>query len=943
MAWYKTGTVSVTNGATAVTATGTKFATNARVGDGFRGPDGEWYEVTNIASETTIGIYPAYQGVTVSGSTNYMIAPLQGYNKESADRLRAITDSINDISDDVAAADASAAAALASQNAAKTSETNAKTSETNSGTNAAAALASKVAAAESATAAAGSATAASSSATAANVSKVAAGVSEINAATSASNAAAAASSGLDKMPDNWIANPQFLATGTLITIDNAGQSTTYVDRNASGVPAGFSSMRVGRNLKKTSNTLGAVALPLVNNYSYIPVVPNQSIDVSIEMACTGNLTTGSATARVVLVEFDIAGTFIANTRLLAYDNVVGGLQTLQGTLTTGPNTYRVTVGVWNESAMPVDGTIYFGSPAVTKRQASVSILQQNKMNAANPRFTGALSGPNTTEPLPILTSGYTTGLGAYNSGALSGNPSNAFVSQGFSFSTANLGPQFIGARSYGVQGAHGAVLSGRSCVTLMGLASDGTNYQPIARMDAYTEENTTPTASGGEWQVWTTPNGANRPVLAARFRQNGDFSAVGAISGLSATVTSAFVKTGSSSVGMNINRTGSALNSFYGAQTTGGQMYFGTGDGTNFVVNDAASPTGAWLTLNGTLASFKGSVAVASDINVTGTVVALGKIDARASIDEATTQTMASAASLNLTAATSNTISVTGTTTITSLGSGTAGVRRLLKFAAALTLTHNATSLILPGGASIVTATNDVAEVMCLGGSNWVCYAYNRASGQPLRTVAQTLGGTGRTDGRALFSEVGVNQPAALYSTQGLYMGWNTTTQGEGHFIVNRGGGAGGFNWRSVNADNSATGPTMSYSYDGVLTVPSMPKVNGVPIVEAGSSANGTFTKFEDGTLICRYKYAVIRTMSTASGALFFGGVGEGAKNFPATFIAAPVISIQGALETGEGWFMPGSTLLNSTTQWPSGYVFTQISRGAMIISMDYLAVGRWK
>lgn len=93
MAWYKTGTVSVTNGQTSITGTGTKFATNARVGDGFNGPDGNWYEVTNITSETVLAIFPPYQGVTTS-SSNYMIAPLQGYNKESADRLRAITDSL---------------------------------------------------------------------------------------------------------------------------------------------------------------------------------------------------------------------------------------------------------------------------------------------------------------------------------------------------------------------------------------------------------------------------------------------------------------------------------------------------------------------------------------------------------------------------------------------------------------------------------------------------------------------------------------------------------------------------------------------------------------------------------------------------------------------------------------------------------------------------------
>lgn len=129
MAWYKTGSVSVNTGQTSVTATGTKFATNVRVGDGFRAPDGEWYEITNIASETVLGIYPSYQGATVSNSTDYMIAPLQGYNKESADRLRAITDSIRDFSEDVEAAAASAAAALVSENAAKVSETNAKASE----------------------------------------------------------------------------------------------------------------------------------------------------------------------------------------------------------------------------------------------------------------------------------------------------------------------------------------------------------------------------------------------------------------------------------------------------------------------------------------------------------------------------------------------------------------------------------------------------------------------------------------------------------------------------------------------------------------------------------------------------------------------------------------------------------------------------------------------
>jgi hypothetical protein len=105
-------------------------------------------------------------------------------------------------------------------------------------------------------------------------------------------------------------------------------------------------------------------------------------------------------------------------------------------------------------------------------------------------------------------------------------------------------------------------------------------------------------------------------------------------------------------------------------------------------------------------------------------------------------------------------------------------------------------------------------------------------------TVPVAKGGTGRTDGRVLISELGVQQAAALYNQQGLYIGWNSSSQGEGHFIVNRGGGLGGYSWRSVNAGNTATGPSMTYSYDGLLTVPTL-SVTGAPIGIASGGTGG--------------------------------------------------------------------------------------------------------
>lgn len=90
MPWYKAGTVSVVQNSNTVNGTGTSFVTNSRVGDAFRGPDGGWYEVTNIASNTTLSISPNYIGAT-NAAGGYAIAPMQGYPKDSADALRALT------------------------------------------------------------------------------------------------------------------------------------------------------------------------------------------------------------------------------------------------------------------------------------------------------------------------------------------------------------------------------------------------------------------------------------------------------------------------------------------------------------------------------------------------------------------------------------------------------------------------------------------------------------------------------------------------------------------------------------------------------------------------------------------------------------------------------------------------------------------------------------
>ncbi|MCY1288429.1 hypothetical protein D9M70_374690 [compost metagenome] len=124
-------------------------------------------------------------------------------------------------------------------------------------------------------------------------------------------------------------------------------------------------------------------------------------------------------------------------------------------------------------------------------------------------------------------------------------------------------------------------------------------------------------------------------------------------------------------------------------------------------------------------------------------------------INEAPAATLASAATVNIGAAASNTVSITGTTTITSFGSGTtSGAIRRVEFQGALTLTHNGTSLILPGAANIATAAGDAAMFRYLGSGNWRCINYQQAAGTAVAlspTSSPTFAALTLTNGQIKF------------------------------------------------------------------------------------------------------------------------------------------------------------------------------------------------
>lgn len=97
---------------------------------------------------------------------------------------------------------------------------------------------------------------------------------------------------------------------------------------------------------------------------------------------------------------------------------------------------------------------------------------------------------------------------------------------------------------------------------------------------------------------------------------------------------------------------------------------------------------------------------------------------------------MASAAAVNLANATGVAVTITGTVTIAGFGTVGAGAVRVLTFAGILTLTYNATSLILPGAANITTAAGDSMTLRSLGSGNWACVGYQRAAVPPYSSTA---------------------------------------------------------------------------------------------------------------------------------------------------------------------------------------------------------------
>jgi hypothetical protein len=128
----------------------------------------------------------------------------------------------------------------------------------------------------------------------------------------------------------------------------------------------------------------------------------------------------------------------------------------------------------------------------------------------------------------------------------------------------------------------------------------------------------------------------------------------------------------------------------------------------------------------------------------------------------------------------------------------------------------------------------------------------------------------------------------------------------------------------------------------GAGAVGAVAQAAGVPtgtIVESGSNANGRYTKWADGTMICTRTLAINQSISAVAGAIFYSQLA--AQTYAVSFVGAlPTTAYAIEDLTGLSWVTAGTAgTLNACSLLN---LMAPISRGASAYTIYITAIGRW-
>ncbi len=207
---------------------------------------------------------------------------------------------------------------------------------------------------------------------------------------------------------------------------------------------------------------------------------------------------------------------------------------------------------------------------------------------------------------------------------------------------------------------------------------------------------------------------------------------------------------------------------------------------------------------------------------------------------------IASAATTNLGAAPAHVVLITGTTTITSFGSS-ANIQApvyLVRLAQSLTLTYNATSMILPGGANIISTAGDAFIAFYLGSGNWKVDLYQSSTGSTSNAKIKP-GDTALTSNAVLTNDPDLqSNPLAI----GRYS-W------EAYLIFDSVAGGAGFQWTNggTAVDSRGLAPATASGFINAAAYgpkSETPYATTITYATVGTAANSNVALYKGSLLV---------------------------------------------------------------------------------------------
>lgn len=274
--------------------------------------------------------------------------------------------------------------------------------------------------------------------------------------------------------ENVLLNPDWNASGALLTESNSTFITEYFDR-AQG-PAGSPADRLLCRTRVGSTTgWGGFALNSRNGTIYTPAIAGEVINLEVQMFCENAVANAG---KICITPWDsVNGSIVGNVRILGYDAVVGGWQKLSTQYTLPAGTASFSIYVTPEGVSPVGFKMWLANLKVTRQTVDGSVSAK-ATSALDARVT-TVEGTVTSQATSI------TNLNSVVSG-IGGNGSNLVPAEYSVFNA--IKPEIIYGGSIATTAVDVGAMNGYALkVTTNSTTTSATIYTAVA--DTYAAYN----------------------------------------------------------------------------------------------------------------------------------------------------------------------------------------------------------------------------------------------------------------------------------------------------------------------------------------------------------------------------------------------------------------------------------------------------------------------